>query len=113
MKLRLTRDRFTSVSFRPSATFLGEEIQRKHCGATLSVCPAGFLPVSGGASVVDSNGDPVVSGIAITESTIATDGWFAAVEDTGGATGRVLVVNVECAKPSSVDLPASQAAAAR
>lgn len=71
-----------------------------------AVCPAGFLPISGGVSVVNANtGDPVLTGFAITESTIATDGWFGAVQDTNGAADRVMVVNVECGKPSSVDLP--------
>jgi len=67
-------------------------------------CPDGFVPVGGGVSVFDSNGDPVTSGIAMTESAIDVLGlgWYGGVQDTDNASGRTLEVTVQCGKPSSI-----------
>jgi len=59
-------------------------------------------------SVFDGNtDDPVLEGIAVTESTSTGAGWVAAVQDGSGAstvTDREMEVIVDCAKPTTVDI---------
>jgi hypothetical protein len=71
-------------------------------------CPNGYLAAGGGVSVFDGNtDDPVLEGIAVTESTSTGAGWVAAVQDGSGAstvTDREMEVIVDCAKPTTVDI---------
>lgn len=71
-------------------------------------CPNGYLAAGGGVSVFDNDsGDPVLEGIAVTESTSTGAGWVAAVQDGSGAstvTNRELEVIVNCAKPTTVSV---------
>jgi hypothetical protein len=69
-----------------------------------AVCPVELLPVGGGVAVLDSNLDPVTSGVVVTQSSINSDGtgWTGAVQDTDNSSDRILEVTVQCANPASV-----------
>jgi hypothetical protein len=91
----------------PAGIGFGELPDVPNDGSSVSddaVCPSGFLPVGGGVAVLDSNLDPVTSGIVVTQSSFNLDGtgWTAAVQDTDNSSDRVLEVTVQCAKPRSI-----------
>lgn len=71
-------------------------------------CPNNYLAAGGGVSVFDNDtGDPVLEGIAVTESTTTGAGWVAAVQDGSCAstvTDREMEVIVNCAKPTTLNI---------
>src|SRR3954471_21281731 len=74
-------------------------------------CPSGMLAAGGGVVLIDDDtGAPVPDGLSITESSTTGSGWYGSVQDDSGSNthgDRFMIVTVNCAKPSSLDIGAA------